>query len=43
MVPSNYVSVTNEDDVKNLQKMLDMFETTTTCRTCGTTGRRLKA
>jgi transcriptional/translational regulatory protein YebC/TACO1 len=26
MVPSNYVSVTGESDVKNLQKMLDMFE-----------------
>jgi Uncharacterized conserved protein len=25
-VPSNYISVTGEDDVKNLQKMLDMFE-----------------
>jgi YebC/PmpR family DNA-binding regulatory protein len=26
MVPSNYISVTGEDDVKNLQKMLEMFE-----------------
>ena len=26
MVPQNYVSVTGEDDVKNLRKMLDMFE-----------------
>ncbi|NMA37207.1 MAG: YebC/PmpR family DNA-binding transcriptional regulator [Papillibacter sp.] len=26
MVPQNYVSVTGEEDVKNLQKMLDMFE-----------------
>lgn len=26
MVPQNYVSVTGEEDIKNLQKMLDMFE-----------------
>ena len=26
MVPQNTVSVTGEDDVKNLRKMLDMFE-----------------
>ena len=26
MVPQNYGSVTGEDDVKNLRKMLDMFE-----------------
>jgi YebC/PmpR family DNA-binding regulatory protein len=26
MVPQNYISVTGEEDVKNLQKMLEMFE-----------------
>jgi len=26
MVPQTYVSLTNEDDIKNMQKMLDMFE-----------------
>ncbi len=26
MVPQNYVKLTNEDDIKNMQKMLDMFE-----------------
>jgi len=26
MVPQNYISLTSEDDVKNMQKMLDMFE-----------------
>jgi transcriptional/translational regulatory protein YebC/TACO1 len=29
------------DDVKNLQKMLEMFEVTPISRTCGTLGRRL--
>ena len=26
MVPQTYISLTNEDDIKNMQKMLDMFE-----------------
>ena len=26
MVPQNNVTLTNEDDTKNMQKMLDMFE-----------------
>ncbi len=26
MVPQNYVSLSSEDDIKNMQKMLDMFE-----------------
>jgi len=26
MVPQNYIKLTSEDDVKNMQKMLDMFE-----------------
>jgi len=26
MVPQNYITVTDETDVKNLTKMLDMFE-----------------
>jgi len=26
MVPQNYVKLTNEEDIKNLQKMLEMFE-----------------
>lgn len=26
MVPQNYVNLTSEDDIKNMQKMLDMFE-----------------
>ncbi len=26
MVPQNYITLTNEDDIKNMRKMLDMFE-----------------
>ncbi|MBS7403526.1 MAG: YebC/PmpR family DNA-binding transcriptional regulator [Oscillospiraceae bacterium] len=26
MVPQNYIKLTNEDDIKNMNKMLDMFE-----------------
>jgi YebC/PmpR family DNA-binding regulatory protein len=26
MVPQNYIKLTSEDDIKNMQKMLDMFE-----------------
>ena len=26
MVPQNYIELTSEDDIKNMQKMLDMFE-----------------
>ena len=26
MVPQNYIKLTNEDDIKNMQKMLDMFD-----------------
>ena len=26
MVPQNYVSLTNPDDIKNMTKMLDMFD-----------------
>mgnify|MGYP003297359273 CR=1 FL=1 len=26
MVPQNYIKLTNEDDIKNMTKMIDMFE-----------------
>ena len=26
MVPQNYIKLTNEDDIKNMTKMLEMFE-----------------
>ena len=39
MVPQNTIKLTDEGDIKNLQKMLDMFEDNEDVRTCGTTGK----
>ena len=39
MVPSTYTTLTDEDAITKMRRLLDAWKTTTTCRTYGTTGR----
>jgi transcriptional/translational regulatory protein YebC/TACO1 len=43
MVPKSYIRLTDEDDVRKMQKLLECSTTTTTCRTSGTTGKNNKS
>lgn len=41
MVPQNYVTMTGEDDVKNMESCWTCWMTTRMSRMCGTTGNRI--
>ena len=38
MVPQNYITLTGEGDVKNMEKLIDMLEDNDDVQTSGTTG-----
>lgn len=43
MVPQNYVTMSSEEDVKSMEKLLDMLDDNDDVpRTCGITGSRTK-